>query len=79
MANQIVCKCPLCGMVVLPQRMEDGPYDIQVYLKQIGGKVKGDRKGRGKAKGFIKMELIDAPDITKEVKKCLVKIYDKIQ
>jgi len=35
-------------------RLGDGPYKIRVYRQEFGGKVAGERKGRGRARGFMK-------------------------
>lgn len=54
MIEKIRFRCPCCGMIADLERIDRSPYKIQVFSQKFGGKVAGDRKGRGKAKGFMK-------------------------
>jgi len=55
----------------------DRPYKIQVFSQRFGGKVAGDRKGRGKAKGLMKytnitrMSVDVVREIEERVKRCI--------
>ena len=57
--EKIVCKCPLCGMTVGLGKIEEGPYESEIFLQEFGGKIAGIEKGRGKAKGIIKYTRIE--------------------
>ncbi len=72
MIEKLRCRCPLCGMIFDESKLNSSsPYKIQVFLQKFGGKVAGNEKGRGKAKGVIKYLNVtkDYPDIVKEIKK----------
>lgn len=66
------CRCPLCGMIVYP-RAFDSKHKIQVFIQKVGGKIPGDNKGRGKAKGLIKFT-----DVTRSHSDIILKIREKI-
>lgn len=72
MKEQIRCRCPLCGMVVY-LRAFDTKHKIQVFIQKVGGKIAGEEKGRGKAKGFIKFT-----DVTRLKQDVVKMILDKI-
>lgn len=74
MKEQIRCKCPLCGMMFNESHLNSTPYKIKVFIQQFGGKVAGNIKGRGKAKGFIKYT-----DVTKSHPEIIRKIREKIE
>lgn len=69
MKEQIRCRCPACGMVVYPHSF-DTKHKIQIFIQKVGGKIPGEEKGRGKAKGLIK--FIDVtkshPEIVEEIR-----------
>jgi len=84
--ESLVCRCPLCGMVVTPDRIESGPYWVKVYVKEFGGKVAGTGKGRGKAKGYIKYDEVDESESAKvkevvktKVKQLKLNVVDKVK
>ena len=71
-------RCPCCGMMADVDRLNtDRPYKIQVFSQRFGGKVAGDRKGRGKAKGLMKytnitrMSVDVVREIEERVKRCI--------
>ena len=76
MREKLRGRCPCCGMIADLSRFNSPtPYKIQIFLqkfggKVFGGKVPGDNKGRGKAKGFIKYTDVtkSRSDIVKEIK-----------
>ena len=51
MTQRIRIRCPHCGLMSDPQRIKDGPYNLQVYLQTFGGKISGESKGKGSGKG----------------------------
>ena len=72
-------RCPCCGMIADKSRLDSlTPYKIQIFLQKFGGKVPGDNKGRGKAKGFMKYTDVtkSRSDIVKEIKERVRLIND---
>jgi hypothetical protein len=57
-----------------PSRIKKGSYKIEVFLQTFGGKIAGDRKGRGKAAGLMEYEDITN---TKQGRKILEMIGEK--
>jgi hypothetical protein len=48
-------------------------YKVKVWLQEFGGKVAGEFKGRGKARGYMRYM-----DVTKSRQDIVKKILDKI-
>lgn len=69
MEEKLRYRCPLCGMIFDEGRLGRS-YKIKVFLQEFGGKVAGNIKGRGKAKGFIKYTDVTRsyPKIVSEIK-----------
>ena len=68
MAKKVRIKCPLCGMVSDLEHIEkQGNQYPEISIVEYGGKVKGERKGRGKAKGYMKYKAVKDKEIVKEV------------
>lgn len=51
-------RCPVCGMSVFLKNI-GVEHELGVMIYEIGGKQKGNIKGRGKAKGKIKVTKVD--------------------
>jgi hypothetical protein len=67
-------RCPCCGMIADKSRLDSPtPYKIQIFLQKFGGKVPGNNKGRGKAKGFMKYT-----DVTKSHSDIVLKIRERL-
>lgn len=70
MDERLRFKCPCCGMVAYVENLGKH-YKIKIFIQEVGGKIAGERKGRGRAKGLIK--FIDVTksrqDIVRIVKK----------
>ena len=68
-------RCPCCGMVADLERLNTNqPYKIKVFLQRFGGKIAGENKGRGKARG-----LMTYSDITRSSKQEVAKIQEMIR
>jgi hypothetical protein len=61
-------------MIADIERLNSKPYKIQIFVQEFGGKVPGEIKGRGKAKGYIKYI-----DVTKERKDIVKEIKERIR
>lgn len=72
MDERIRFKCPCCGMVSGIERL-DRSYKIKVWIQEFGGKVAGEFKGRGKAKGYMKYT-----DVTKLRRDIVMKIKERL-
>ncbi len=72
MIEKLRFKCPCCGMVSDVDRL-GRTYKIKVFIQKFGGKIAGNFKGRGKAKGFMKYV-----DVTKFRQDIVMKIWDQI-
>ena len=82
MNEKIRFRCPCCGMMADLDRIErGGPYKIQVFSQTVGGKVAGDRKGRGKAKGLMKYTNItrSSIDVVREIEERVERVYQTIR
>jgi hypothetical protein len=81
MAEKIRFKCPCCGMVSDLDRLDDGPYKIKVYRQEFGGKVPGERHGRGRARGLMKYTDITSSsvEIQREIEEMIKKTYQSIK
>lgn len=82
MTERIRFRCPCCGMIANLDRIEQGqPYKIQVFSQKFGGKVAGDLKGRGKAKGLMKYTNItrSSVEIVREIEEMVGKTYQSIR
>lgn len=69
--ERIRCKCPVCGMVNgIENFKESKPYDIKVWVQEFGGKVAGETRGRGSAKGYMKYKNVTkgSQDIVRMIK-----------
>lgn len=73
MIERLRYRCPCCGMVSDVDRL-DRSYRVKVWLQRLGGKVPGERKGRGKAKGFMSYK-----DVTKSHMEVVEMVKDKIR
>lgn len=73
MIEKLRFRCPCCGMVADVDRLDQN-YRIKVFLQRMGGKIAGDRKGRGKAEGFMEYE-----DVTKSHSEIVEEIRDRIR
>jgi len=67
-------RCPCCGMVADLDQLDSGPYKIKVFLQRFGGKIAGENKGRGKARGLMTYD-----DITRSSKQEVSKIQEIIK
>jgi len=72
MIEKLRFKCPCCGMVSDVDRL-DRKWKIKVFIQKFGGKVAGNFKGRGKAKGLMKYV-----DVTKSRGDIIKEIEEKI-
>ena len=81
MSEKLRFRCPCCGMMADLDRLDtDQPYKIQVFSQTFGGKVAGDRKGRGKAKGLMKYTNItrSSVDVVREIEEMIERTYQNI-
>ncbi len=62
-------------------RLRDEPYRIRIFSQKFGGKVTGDIKGRGKAKGLMKYTDItrSSVDLVGEIEDMVRKTYQSIR
>lgn len=72
MDERVKFKCPCCGMVSLIENL-DKYHKIKVFIEEIGGKVAGEYKGRGKARGYVKFI-----DVTKSRPDIVMKIRERL-
>ncbi len=77
MREKLRFRCPCCGMIADLDRLDTGPYKIQVFSQKFGGKVAGDHKGRGKAKGYMKYTNITrlSVDAVREIEEMVERVY----
>lgn len=73
MIEKLYFRCPCCGMVSDIDRL-DKHHKIKIWNKKLGGKIPGDRKGRGKAKG-----LLEFKDVTRSHQDIIDLIMSKIR
>ena len=73
MIEKLRFKCPCCGQVADLDRLNQ-TYRIKVFIQKLGGKVAGNNKGRGKAKGVMKYV-----DVTKSRQDIVGEIREKIE
>jgi hypothetical protein len=74
MGRKVSLKCPLCGMVSDLEHIErQGNQYPTISIKEYGGKVKGEKTGRGKAKGRIEYKIVEDKENLKEVYEFLAK------
>jgi len=81
MTEKLRFRCPCCGMMADLDRIDHPPYKIQVFSQKFGGKVAGDRKGRGKAKGLMKYTNITRSniEIVREIEEMIERTYQTIR
>ncbi len=82
MIEKIRFRCPCCGLMADLDRLDrNQPYKIQVFSQKFGGKVAGDRKGRGKAKGLMKYTNITrmSVDVVREIEEMVERVYQSIK
>lgn len=90
MAKIYVFKCPICGMSKRVKDTKDAfePEGTEDFLRvqEIGGKVPGEREGRGKAKGRVEtleshpLEGIpeEYPEIEEKLKSRLEEVLESL-
>ena len=81
MIEKLRFRCPCCGMIADLDRLNtDQPYKIQIFSQKFGGKVAGDQKGRGKAKGLMKYTNITrlSVDVVREIEEMIERVYQNI-
>jgi len=81
MIEKIRFRCPCCGMIADLERIRQGQtFKIQVFSQTFGGKVAGDRKGRGKAKGLMKYTNITrtSAEEVREIEEMVERTYHKL-
>lgn len=81
MIGKIRFRCPCCGMIADLDRIDQAPYKIQVFSQTFGGKIAGNNKGRGKAKGLMKYTNITRTsiDVIREIEEIVKKTYQNIR
>jgi len=81
MIEKIRFRCPCCGMIADLDRIDQSPHKIQVFSQKFGGKIAGNNKGRGKAKGLMKYTNItrSSVDVVREIEEMVEKTYQNIR
>ena len=82
MIEKLRFRCPCCGMMAdLDQLNTDQPYKIQIFSQKFGGKIAGNYKGRGKARGLMKYTNITrtSAKIVQEIKEMIERVYQSIR
>ena len=72
MIEKLRFKCPVCGMCSDVDQL-NRTFNIKVWIQKFGGKVAGNFKGRGKAKGLMKYV-----DVTKSRGDIVEEIREKV-
>ena len=73
MIKRLRFRCPCCGMVSDVDRLSKS-YKVKIWLQKFGGKVAGETKGRGSAKGLMEYE-----DVTRSRQDIINLIMTKIR
>jgi hypothetical protein len=73
MIEKLYFRCPCCGMVSDVDRLNRS-HKIKIWTKRLGGKIPGENKGRGKAKG-----LLEFKDVTRSHQDIIERIMERVR